>query len=82
MVIRATGRRGETGSASFEVSFGYTGSYTAAAHGLETASVTSDTVLQDPDQNFDPDDGFSNLHQFDLSGAAFLRIAMPPEASA
>jgi subtilisin family serine protease len=72
---------GESGSANFDVSFGYTGSYAAAAHGLEAATVTSDNVLQDPDQTFDPTDGFSNLHQFTLSGAAFFRIAMPPEAT-
>jgi subtilisin family serine protease len=72
---------GEEGTASFEVGFGYTGSYAAAAHGLEPATVTSDNVLQDPDQEFDPDDGYSNLHSFALSGAAFFRIAMPPEAT-
>jgi hypothetical protein len=72
---------GESGSLSFDVKFGYTGDYTAAAHGLEPATVTSDNVLQDPDQNFDPDDGFSNLHQFTLSGAAFFRVAIPPEAT-
>ena len=63
------------------MTFGYTGSYTAAAHGLEPATVTSDNVVQDPDQNFNPNDGFSNLHQFNLSGAALLRFAMPPEAT-
>jgi hypothetical protein len=72
---------GEDGSASFDVTFGYTGSYEAAAHGLEPATVTSDNVLQDPDQTFDPNDGYSNLHQFTLSGAALFRIAMPPEAT-
>ncbi len=73
---------GESGSASFDVSFGYTGGYDAAAHGLEPATVTTDTVVQDPDQSFNPNDGFSNLHQFNLSGAAFFRIAMPPESVA
>jgi hypothetical protein len=63
------------------VGFGYTGSYSAAAHGLVPATVTSDNVLQDPDQNFDPNDGYSNLHQFNLSGVAYFRIAMPPEAT-
>lgn len=72
---------GETGSASFDVSFGYTGSYSAAAHGLVPATVTPDTVVQDPDQSFDPNDGFSNPHQFTLTGAAHFRIAMPPEAT-
>ncbi|HSG42695.1 MAG TPA: S8 family serine peptidase [Anaerolineales bacterium] len=71
---------GEAGSTSFDVSFGYTGDYTAAAHGLEPATVTSDVVVQDPDQTFNPNDGFSNLHQFNLSGAAYFRIAMPPES--
>jgi hypothetical protein len=73
---------GESGSASFDVQFGYTGSYTAAAHGLVPATVTSDSVVQDPDQNFDPNDGFSDVHTFNLSGATFFRIAMPPEAVA
>ncbi len=75
---------GESGSASFDVKFGYTGSYTAAPHGLVPATVTSDNVLQDPDQTFNPGDvatGGANLHQFNLSGAAFFRIAMPPEAT-
>lgn len=71
---------GESGSLSFNVNFGYTGSYAAAAHGLVPATVTSDTVVQDPDQTFDPNDGFSNMHQFALSGEAFFRIAMPPDA--
>jgi hypothetical protein len=72
---------GEAGSANFQVAFGYTGSYQAAAHGLEPAAVTSDNVLQDPDQTFDPADGLSDLHQFNLSGEAFFRIAIPPEAT-
>jgi subtilisin family serine protease len=72
---------GDSGTASFNVSFGYTGLYSAAAHGLVPATVTSDNVVQDPDQNFNPNDGYSNLHQFSLSGAAFFRIAMPPEAT-
>jgi subtilisin family serine protease len=72
---------GESGSVSFDVNFGYTGSYAAAPHGLVPATVTSDNVLQDPDQDFDPNDGYSNLHQFTLTGAALFRIAMPPEAT-
>lgn len=72
---------GVDGSASFEVKFGYAGAYSAAAHGLEPATVTTDTVVQDPDQEFDPDDGFSDAHTFDLSGAAWFRVAIPPEAT-
>ena len=37
-------------------------------------------MVQDPDHSFDPNDGFSNLHQIHLSATAYLRIAMPPEA--
>jgi hypothetical protein len=75
---------GESGATSFDVSFGYTGSYTAAPHGLIAATVTSDNVLQDPDATFSPGDvagGGANLHEFTLSGAALFRIAMPPEAT-
>jgi hypothetical protein len=72
---------GVDGSASFDVTFGYTGDYTAAAHGLEPATLTTDTVVQDPDQTFNPDDGFSNAHTFELSGEAHLRFAMPPDAT-
>jgi hypothetical protein len=75
---------GDSGSASFDVKFGYTGSYTAAPHGLVQADLTTDNVLQDPNQTFSPSDvaaGGANLHQFNLSGAAHFRIAMPPEAT-
>ena len=75
---------GTSGTLSFPVKFGYTGSYTAAAHGLVPATVTHDNVLQDPNQTFDPADvaaGGANLHEFTLSGAAHFRIAMPPEGT-
>ncbi|MCB0106502.1 MAG: S8 family serine peptidase, partial [Caldilineaceae bacterium] len=74
---------GTEGSASFDVQFGYTGSYTAAPHGLEPAVVINDNVRQDPDQDFDPSDlgNGANVHEFSLSGAAFFRIAIPPEAT-
>jgi len=69
---------GASGTGIFDVSFGYTGDYTAAAHGLEPAIITSDTVVQDPDQSFDPADGYSNAHAFNLTGAAHFRIEMGP----
>jgi subtilisin family serine protease len=75
---------GAAGSVSIPVKFGYTGAYTAAAHGLVPATVTHDNVLQDPDQEFAETDvaaGGANLHEFALSGAAHFRIAMPPEAT-
>ncbi len=72
---------GASGSASFNVNFGYSGTYTAAAHGLQSATLTVDNVVQDPDQNFDPNDGLSDLHSFSLSNALLFRVAIPPEAT-
>ena len=63
---------GEDGTTSFDVTFGYNGTYIAAAHGLEPATITSDTVIE----------GDYQLHKFELYGAAFFRIAMPQEAVA
>lgn len=39
---------GTDGAASFDVSFGYDGAYTAAAHGLEPATTQVDNVDDDP----------------------------------
>jgi hypothetical protein len=72
---------GASGTGSFEVHFGYTGDYSAAAHGLETPTIIGDNVVQDPDQNFNPLDGFSNAHMFSLSGAAYLRVKLPPDSA-
>jgi subtilisin family serine protease len=73
---------GVDGEASFDVKFGYTGEYAATAHGLVAATETVDNVVQDPDQNFNPSDGFSDAHAFDLSGVEAFRVAMPPESTA
>jgi hypothetical protein len=75
---------GESGSASFDVKFGYTGAYAATAHGLQPATLTVDNVLQDPNQTFSPSDvaaGGANAHTFSLAGAMFFRVAIPPEAT-
>jgi hypothetical protein len=75
---------GASGTASFPVKFGYTGSYTAGAHGLIKATVTQANVKQDPNQDFDPTDvaaGGANLHTFTLADAAHFRVAIPPEAT-
>lgn len=42
---------GETGSDSFEIGFGYTGDYTADAHGLFAANATPGNVVDDPENN-------------------------------
>jgi len=73
---------GEMGSGAFDVSFGYSGEYTAAPHGLDAALVTADSVPQDPDQDFDPDDGFSNSYEYELSGDAYFRMMIPPDGVA
>lgn len=72
---------GESGSNSFDIKFGYTGSYTPSAHGLVAATVTVDNVAQDPNQAFNPSDGYSDVHPIVVSGVAMLRIAIPPESA-
>lgn len=74
---------GETGSVSFDVTFGYSGSYTAAGHGLVPATDFVGNVAQDPDQTFDPSDVGNGAvaHEIPVSGAHHLRLAMPPEAT-
>jgi len=65
---------GDSGSASFDVLFGYSGDYTAAAHGLVAPDSLNGNVVQDPDQSFSPFDGFSDLHVIGLSGSAVMRL--------
>jgi hypothetical protein len=66
---------GVSGSASFDVAFGYTGDYTAAAHGLAARVDTVDTVLQDPDQTFDPNDPTgTNAHTFVVGDSTLVRF--------
>jgi subtilisin family serine protease len=74
---------GQTGAASFQVKFGYTGAYSAVPSGLTPATLTNATVKQDPDQTFAPTDvgNGATLHTFNLSDTAVLRVAIPPEAT-
>jgi hypothetical protein len=68
---------GTDSSLSFDVGFGYNGDYTAAAHGLEPANLTNGNVVQDPDQSFDPGDGYSTLHFVNVpAGSAFARFSL------
>jgi fibronectin type III domain protein/pre-peptidase len=74
---------GEQGSLDFQVQFGYTGDYSATAHGLVPATLTNATVEQDPDQTFDPGDvasGGAHANTFDLSNVGVFRVAIPPDA--
>jgi len=73
---------GESGTTSFDVGFGYTGPYTAAAHGLAENASVGDSVGQDPDQSYPSvDDAYPGVikHDFVVSGSLFLRwsLAIP-----
>lgn len=74
---------GTDGSASFPITFGYSGEYSAAAHGLESSTVLSGNVLQDVGQIFDPSDVGAGavVHEITTNGTAMLRLAMPPDAT-
>ena len=54
--------------ASFPVSFGYSGSFSATARGLVPAVIFDGNVDQDPDQSFS---------ETDLSGTTLLRVNVP-----
>jgi len=61
---------GETG-VNFNVTFGYTGTYIAAAHGLVPATISSGSVVSLDQQ----------VHQFELSGAGLFRVTLPSVAN-
>jgi hypothetical protein len=73
---------GASGSTSFDVGFGYTGSYAAAPHGMSADAGVTGTVCQDPDQIYPSGDdatcptGGVETHTFPISGAAFVRWSM------
>ncbi|MFN2107654.1 MAG: S8 family serine peptidase, partial [Candidatus Promineifilaceae bacterium] len=67
---------GTSGSTSFDVFFGYSGPYSAAAHGLAAETITSDFVGQDPDQTYPSgDDAPPGVLKYDFPvvGAAYAR---------
>jgi len=71
---------GTDGSVDFPVGFGYTGDYTAAAHGPSPEVVYTGVVGQDPDQSFDPADPAGTVAvPITTVGSAFLRIALGPD---
>jgi subtilisin family serine protease len=68
---------GPDGAASFDVTFGYTGEYAAAPHGLVASTVLAGAIGQDPDQAYPSgDDAAPGVvkHDIAVSGAAYLRI--------
>ncbi len=75
----AVSGEGADGTVSIPVAFGYSGPYTAAAHGMTADVPVSGTVGFDEDQTFSPDDVATNgasAHTFTLTGSAQLRITM------
>jgi subtilisin family serine protease len=75
---------GVDGSVTFDIKFGYTGAYTAAAHGPVAPTVYSDDISQDPDQAYpSPDDGAGvDRIPITLTGAAIARweLVIPGDA--
>jgi subtilisin family serine protease len=68
---------GAEGTVSIPVAFGYTGAYTAGAHGLSPDVLVPGSVAMDPDQEFDPADPTgTTAHQIVVNDAAFLKIAL------
>jgi hypothetical protein len=68
---------GTEGSVTVPVQFGYTGPYTANAHGPVPVTRINGTVVQDPNQTFDPNDPTGTTAvPIDVSGSAFLRVAL------
>ena len=73
--VSGTGTEGE---ASFDVTFGYTGEYDAAAHGLAANVPIIGSVTQDADQSFDPSDvgNGATAHDITLTDSAVFRITL------
>jgi subtilisin family serine protease len=80
---------GAGGSTSFDVSFGYTGDYTAAAHGMEPAATQVDKVSDDPANDINVALGTCDFGSFPFvctgitwhavfvpGGSAYTRIAL------
>lgn len=72
---------GGSGSASFPVTFGYSGSYTAGVHGLRLPFVVTDNFVgQDPDKLFEPVENPSagiTAHVYEVpADQAYLRFAL------
>jgi subtilisin family serine protease len=70
---------GTSGSANFDVSFGYNGTYSAAPHGLIADAPTTGSIGQDPDQTYpSADDSPVGVQKitYPISGSALVRWEM------
>jgi len=64
---------GDASGISYEVTAGYTGTLNFAARGLVPATTFAETVAQDPDQTFDPNDPTGTVHE-DIVVPAGLKL--------
>jgi len=65
------------GSLSFDVTFGYTGDYTAGAHGLNPALMTEGNVPDDPGDSFSPFGPGTTLQFITVpAGSAYARFSL------
>lgn len=74
------GGSGADGGTSFDVKFGYTGDYTAAAHGLEPASTQAGSVDDDPTNNINDALGtcdFGAPFPFPCTGLTWHAVSVP-----
>ncbi|MDX1408309.1 MAG: S8 family serine peptidase, partial [Saprospiraceae bacterium] len=68
---------GTDGSLNFDVTFGYTGDYTAAPHGLVPATMTPGNVPDDPTDSFVPFGPGTTLHFITIpAGSAYARFSL------
>jgi subtilisin family serine protease len=68
---------GIEGSLDFDVTFGYTGDYSAAPHGLEPALMTEGNVPDDPGDSFAPFGPGTTLHMINVpAGSAYARFSL------
>jgi subtilisin family serine protease len=68
---------GTDGSLDFDVTFGYTGDYTAAPHGLVAALMTQGNVPDDPTDSFTPFGPGTTLHFITVpAGSAYARFSL------
>jgi subtilisin family serine protease len=68
---------GTNGSTSFDVTFGYDGTYTAETLGLEPAVMTNGYVEDDPGDSFTPFGPGTTLHMINVPvGSAYARFSL------
>jgi len=72
--VSGTGVEGEV---NFDITFGYTGDYTAAPHGLTPALMTAGNVPDDPGDSFTPFGPGTTLHMISIpAGSLYARFSL------